>query len=611
MSVMRGLLKIPDVLRLSKNVFGLWRYGNWLLFGTLIGIIAGLGAILFTFGIQVCNEFFYSHLAHYQIPPLGGEGSSVPPSLGETKRWLFFLIPTLGGLVVGWLVYTFAPEAEGHGTDSVIHAFHYGRGIIRRRVPIIKTIASILTIGTGGSAGREGPVAQIGAGFGSFLADLLKLPDKERRLMVIAGVGGGIGSIFRAPLGGALFATEVMYREPEFEYEGLIPAIISAVVAYSIYGFAYGWGPVFNTPEILYHEPLQLPLYLAFGVLAAGVGILYVKVFYGLRNNVFRKLPIRKHVIPAIGGLLLGALAFFFPEILGTGYGWIQLAIDGKLTLAVLLIFPFLKIIATGMTISSGGSGGVFAPSLVIGGMLGGAFGQLAAMLFPSAGIQPAAFIMVGMAGFFAGIAKVPISALIMVAEMTGSYGLLVPTMLVAAIAYLITGKITIYENQVAHRIESPAHRGEFMVDILEEMKVKDHMRPRRDQQIISEGMRVKDLVHRVATTDFEYFFIVDGQKTLTGMVSLDDIRRVMLDTYAQDLIVARDLAIPVRMKLNAEDTLTYALSLFTSTSLNGLPVTDGDSGSLLGIIKKNDLIVAYNDELMKRKNELRGERSR
>jgi CIC family chloride channel protein len=611
MSVMRGLLKIPDVLRLSKNVFGLWRYGNWLLFGTLIGIIAGLGAILFTFGIQVCNEFFYSHLAHYQIPPLGGEGSSVLPSLGETKRWLFFLIPTLGGLVVGWLVYTFAPEAEGHGTDSVIHAFHYGRGIIRRRVPIIKTIASILTIGTGGSAGREGPVAQIGAGFGSFLADLLKLPDKERRLMVIAGVGGGIGSIFRAPLGGALFATEVMYREPEFEYEGLIPAIISAVVAYSIYGFAYGWGPVFNTPEILYHEPLQLPLYLAFGVLAAGVGILYVKVFYGLRNNVFRKLPIRKHVIPAIGGLLLGALAFFFPEILGTGYGWIQLAIDGKLTLAVLLIFPFLKIIATGMTISSGGSGGVFAPSLVIGGMLGGAFGQLAAMLFPSAGIQPAAFIMVGMAGFFAGIAKVPISALIMVAEMTGSYGLLVPTMLVAAIAYLITGKITIYENQVAHRIESPAHRGEFMVDILEEMKVKDHMRPRRDQQIISEGMRVKDLVHRVATTDFEYFFIVDGQKTLTGMVSLDDIRRVMLDTYAQDLIVARDLAIPVRMKLNAEDTLTYALSLFTSTSLNGLPVTDGDSGSLLGIIKKNDLIVAYNDELMKRKNELRGERSR
>jgi CIC family chloride channel protein len=149
------------------------------------------------------------------------------------------------------------------------------------------------------------------------------------------------------------------------------------------------------------------------------------------------------------------------------------------------------------------------------------------------------------------------------------------------------------------------------MVDILEEMKVKDHMRPRRDQQIISEGMRVRDLVHRVATTDFEYFFIVDGQTKLTGMVSLDDIRRVMLDPYAENLIVARDLAIPVRMKLNAEDTLTYALSLFTSTSLNGLPVTDGDSGSLLGIIKKNDLIVAYNDELMKRKNELRGARAR
>lgn len=593
-------MKLSEVVRFPKNIVGVWRYGNWLFFGTLIGIIAGLGAILFTFGIQFCNDFFFASLANYQIPGLGVESS--PPATGETRQWLFLVIPAVGGLVVGWLVYTFAPEAEGHGTDAVINAFHRERGIIRRRVPVIKTIASILTIGTGGSAGREGPVAQIGAGFGSFLADLLKLPDKERRLMVIAGMGGGIGSIFRAPLGGAIFATEVLYREPEFEYEGLIPAIISAVVAYSVYGFAYGWGPIFTTPTFLYHEPLNLLLYLVFGILAAGVGILYVRVFYGVRDKLFHRLPIKKHFLPAIGGLLLGVMAYFFPQVLGTGYGWVQLAIYGKVAFWMMILFPFLKIIATSMTISSGGSGGVFAPSLVIGGMLGGAFGEIAKTLLPTWGIQPSAFIMVGMAGFFAGIAKVPISSLIMVAEMTGSYGLLVPTMFVAAIAYLVTGKVSIYEKQVAHRIESPAHRGEYLVDILEEMKVADLIRPKQSQQIVSEGLQLHELVKRVATTNYEYFFTVDGQKNLTGMVSLDDIRRVMLDLHADSLIVVKDLAVPTRLKLTADDTLAYALGLFTSTSLDELPVTDDTAGSLVGIIRKKDLIVAYNDELVKRK---------
>jgi CIC family chloride channel protein len=597
-----NLPKLADYIRSSKSILTSWRYGNWLLFGTLIGIIAGLGAILFTFGIQVCNDFFFGQIAHYQIPTVGSEALSAPSAGGETRRWLFFIIPALGGLVVGWLVYTFAPEAEGHGTDAVIDAFHRERGIIRRRVPIIKTIASIITIGSGGSAGREGPVAQIGAGFGSFLADLLKLPDKERRLMVLAGMGGGIGSIFRAPLGGAIFGAEVLYKEPEFEYEGLIPAIISSVVAYSVYGFVYGWGSIFDTPKFVYHQPLLLLLYLVFGVIAALVGILYVRVFYGMRDKLFRKLHMRRHFIPAIGGLLLGCLAYFFPEVLGTGYGWIQLALYGKVAFGVMLLFPFLKIIATSLTIGSGGSGGVFAPSLVIGGMLGGVFGEIGQLLFPSLGIQPAAFIMVGMAGFFAGIAKVPISSLILVAEMTGSYGLLVPTMFVAAIAFLVTGKVTIYEKQVDHRIDSPAHRGEYLIDILEDMRVKEYMKAKQSQQIVGEGLTLRELIRRVTTTEYQYFFVVNGEKKLTGMVSLDDIRRVMLESQAGSLIIVKDLAVPLRVKVASEDTLTYALSLFTSSSLDELPVTEDSTGALLGIIRKKDLIMAYNDELRKRK---------
>jgi CIC family chloride channel protein len=239
--------------------------------------------------------------------------------------------------------------------------------------------------------------------------------------------------------------------------------------------------------------------------------------------------------------------------------------------------------------------------------MLGGAFGQIAQTVLPTWGIQPAAFIMVGMAGFFAGIAKVPISSLIMVAEMTGSYGLLVPTMFVAAISYLVTGKVSIYERQVAHRVESPAHRGEYLIDILEEMKVKEHMKPKQSQQIVSEGLKLKDLVKRVATTTHEYFFVVNDEKKLGGMVSLDDIRRVMLEPLADSLIIVKDLAIPVRVKLAAEDTLTYALSLFTSSSLDELPVTEEASGALVGIIRKKDLIMAYNEELLKRKKATSG----
>jgi CIC family chloride channel protein len=595
---------LPKLADLYRNLSGVSRFGNWLLYGALIGIIAGLGAILFTFGIDLCTELLYTKLAGYQVPSPGSGALSFTREPASVHHWLFFFIPAVGGLVVGWLVYQFAPEAEGHGTDEVVRAFHQQRGIIRRRVPFIKTIASIITIGSGGSAGREGPVALIGAGFGSFLAQVLKLPDKERRLMVVAGMGGGIGSIFRAPLGGAIFATEVMYREPDFEYEGLIPAIISAIVAYSVYGVVYGWGSIFHTPNLFYHEPKQLVLYLILGIVAAGIGLLYLRVFYDLRNKVFRKLRIKKHFIPAIGGLLLGVLAYWFPPVLGAGYGWIQLAIYGKLALATMLLFPLLKIVATSLTIGSGGSGGVFAPSLVIGGMLGGAFGEVCRTLLPSWNLQPAAFIMVGMAGFFAGIAKVPISALILVSEMTGSYGLLVPTMLVAAVALLLTGRHTIYEAQVPHRAQSPAHRGEFLTGILDAMKVREFMVGVDRQQMVPENMILSDLLKIVSRTDHEYFLTVDHDRRVTGFIALDDLRRVMLEPQLRGVLIAKDLAVPNYPRVNEEDTLTAALSLFTRHSVDEIPVVKKDTGRTTGLIRRKDLVTAYNRVLFEKKEE-------
>jgi len=582
-----------------KGFFSGSRFRNWILYGTIIGVVAGVGAIVFSAAIDFFNNLFFSTISHYLLPAPGANGVSGDVNIEPAKHWLFFIIPAVGGLIVGWLVYTFAPETEGHGTDEVIRSFHRQEGVVRKRVPFIKTIASAITIGTGGSAGREGPVALIGAGFGSFLADLFKFPTKYRRLMIVAGMGGGIGSIFRAPLGGALFATEVLYREPDFEYEGLMPAIIAAIVGYSIYGGVYGWGATFATPRFLYHEPEHLLLYIVLGVVEAGLGIVYIRTLYGMRDYVFRRIKMKPHYRPAIGGLLLGVLAYFFPPILGSSYGWIQLAIYGKMALWAMLIFPPLKIIATSLTIGSGGSGGVFAPSLAIGGMAGGAFGAVCALLFPGWHLQPVEFIMVGMGGFFAGIAKVPVSALILVAELTGSYGLLVPTMLVGAVVLLLTRGQSIYEQQVAHRAQSPAHRGEFLTGVLQAIKVKELMIPLDKRQTVSEKTLVKDILKTFTESAINFYLTVDSKKRITGVITFDELRRILLEPDAGALLVARDIALQRIPQITPEASLSSALDLFTEFETDEMAVVS-EKQSALGLIRKQDLLRAYTEELGK-----------
>jgi CIC family chloride channel protein len=235
---------IPD----EESSINIALAGKWTLYFILIGVIAGAGSIVFLYLCHLGMHYFMDVLAGYRPPPSAGEHHLIPPTNTPFNPLILLFLPAFGGLLSGWLVYTFAPEAEGHGTDAAIDAYHRMGGFIRSRVPIIKTIASVLTLTTGGSGGREGPIAQIGAGFGSFLATILKLSDRERRIMMAAGVGAGIGSIFRAPLAGALFAAEVLYRDPEFESEVLIPAGISSVVAYCVFCLVNGWGSLFDSP---------------------------------------------------------------------------------------------------------------------------------------------------------------------------------------------------------------------------------------------------------------------------------------------------------------------------------------------------------------------------
>ncbi|MDY7031367.1 MAG: chloride channel protein, partial [Thermodesulfobacteriota bacterium] len=577
--------------------------GKWIVYSTLTGIIAGLGSSIFFFMLEISGKFFLNYLGGYYPPVPGGESGGSVPYSHFSSNWIVGLLPAIGGLIAGIIIYKWAPEAAGHGTDAVIDSFHRKRGFVRSRVPIVKAVSSSITIGSGGSAGREGPVAQIGAGFGSYLASLLKLSDRDRRIMVIAGAGGGIGSMFRAPLGGALFSTEVLYREPEFEYEAIIPAIISSIVAYSVFSSFYGWGVLFDTPKYLFSNPLELFFYAFLGVFCVLFGALYVRVFYGLKKKVFDKIPVRPYYKPAIGGLMLGGIAMFFPQVLAMGYGWIQMAIYGKMAIGLMLILVIAKIFATSFTISSGGSGGVFAPALFIGAMLGGAFGQGAHLLFPDIISQPTAFVLVGMGAFFAGVAKVPISSLIMVCEMTGSYGLLVPLMLTSSTAYLFTRRWNIYEKQVSSRVDSPAHLGDFVIDILAELKVQNVMNKRKKMMLIPQDMTLREILTVVTDTTNSYFPVIDENDKMVGIMSLDDIRNVMFEEGLSELVNAKDIAIPDVITVTPMDDLQDALRKFTLKNIEELPVVEQeDQRKVIGMLSRRDVLSAYDNELKKRR---------
>lgn len=582
---------------------GMFSSPRWFLYCFLVGIISGLGAIIFFVLLKEATHFFLNYLAGYYPSAPGGEPVFIPHGI-RPNRWMLLIVPAIGGLISGLIVYTLAPEAEGHGTDALIDAFHQHRGVIRKRVPIIKTIASAITIGSGGSAGREGPIAQIGAGFASFFASLLKLNDRERRILVLAGAGTGIGAIFRAPLGGAFFATEVLYNEEEFEYEALIPCFLSSIVGYSVYCTfsGYGWGAIFHAPAFTFHNPWQFIFYGLLGLLMALFGYVYVKVFYQIRDRIFRPLKIPNIFKPAIGGLALGGIALFCPQVLGMGYGMIQQAIDGSLTLQFLFLVGLLKIVATSFTISSGGSGGVFAPSLVIGGLLGGAFGKLFSITFPGIIDQPGAFVLVGMASFFAGAAKVPIASMIMVSEMTVGYSLLVPMILASSVAYLFSRKKTsIYEKQVPKRVDSPAHMGDFIVDVLEGIRVEDVLKKEKKVVLIPEYTKLRDIGDIISNTTNSYFPVVNEKNKMIGIISMDDLRTLFFERHMGDLLIAKDIATKDVITLNLEESLSSALKKFTMKNIDELPVVDSKKpNKVIGMLSRRDAILAYNEAVLR-----------
>ncbi len=595
---MHNIVRGPAAIKMKGNILQASKWGCYFI---AIGIIAGLGSIIFHLLCQLGVHYFLDMFAGYRAPsPAGETHHLLEPTTTALNRWLLLLLPSIGGIFSGWLVYTFAPEAEGHGTDAAIDAYHHAGGFVRGRVPIIKTIASAITLSTGGSGGREGPIAQIGAGFGSFLATKFRLTDRDRRIMMAAGIGAGVGSIFRAPLAGALFAAEVLYRDPDFESEVIIPAGISSVVAYCLFCLVFGWGSLFESPGFTFSNPLELGPYIVLVMVLVVFGAYYVKSFYGL-SRFFHHLKIPNHIKPAIGGLCTGIIGFFLPQTLAFGYGYVQQALENKLTIPFLFTLAVGKVLTTSFSIGSGGSGGVFGPSVVIGGAAGGVVGKFFHQIMPGVVTDPGAFVVVGMAGFFSGVSNTPISTIIFVSEMTKSYGLLLPSLLVCTLCYLASQRWTIYDKQVKNRIDSPVHKGDFFVDILETFKVKDLMPLVKKVAMIPQDMPFVEFKKYFSESKQHYFPVMDKNGQLRSIFSINDVRGVLFSPEIEHLVVMKDIGTSDIIFTTPEDDLNSVLKKITIRNIDSLPVVnENDHSNLIGMLNRREVISFYNEQIQK-----------
>jgi CIC family chloride channel protein len=572
----RARLRTADYLR------------KWVVLGGVIGVISGLGAAAFFLALELATRFFLGVLAGFVPASPVGEGGD--PFTEAVRPWAIPMVVGLGGLVSGIIVFRLAPEAEGHGTDAAISAFHHGARRIRSRIPLIKLVASAITIGSGGSAGREGPTAQIGAGFGSLLARVLDLDARDARIAVSCGLGAGIGAIFRAPLGGAVLAAEIPYRE-DVESEALVPAFVASIISFAIFGALVGYTPIFGrVAGTGFTQPIQLVYYVIIGLVAGLVGRLYIGTFYRT-TRWFERWRLPREVRPAIAGFAVGCLGIIVPGALGTGYGWVQASLDRTsllaLPFAMVLVLPFAKIVATSLSIGSGGSGGIFGPGMVIGGLLGASVWRLLEPVAPAIPADPSGFVIVAMMALFGSIAHAPLAVMLMVAEMTDNLGMLGPAMLAVGVASLIVGDRSIYASQLRSRADSPAHQFRHALPLMASIPAGDAARVPR--LVLSTTDTVGRARADLLSAGLPGAPVVGPKGGFRGSIELANLGAAdptaTLDSLSLDGPV-----------VTVDDGLDDAMSVLAEGHRSWAPVVADTR--VIGIVSSNDVLLAYRTAL-------------
>jgi H+/Cl- antiporter ClcA len=586
---------------IRRRVRGAHYLRKWVFLGALIGVVGGLGAIAFYSALELATWFFLGFLGGYTPPSPAGEGGV--PITGFARAWALPLVVALGGLVSGVLVFRFAPEAEGHGTDAAIAAYHHNPRGIRGRIPLVKLAASAVTIGSGGSGGREGPTAQISAGFGSFLGRVLDLDARDARIAVAVGMAAGIGAIFRAPLGGAILGAELLYRD-DVESDALVPSFVATIVAYSIFGAVEGFTPIFGVQaSFAFSNPAQLAWYALIGLACGLVGLLYITRFYAI-TDWFRAWAPPRWAKPAIAGFIVGCIGLVIPGVLGTGYGFVQAGLDRQTLLAIpiwmILVLPFAKIVATSLSIGSGGSGGIFGPGMFIGGMLGAAIWRLLEPIAPAIPVDPAPFVIVAMMALFGSVAHAPLAVMLMVAEMTGNLSMLAPAMVAVGLATFVVGSKSIYRSQLATRADSPAHRFRFAMPLLAAVPVGDALRQAR--VVVRAGETVAAARARIEAIGVPGAPVLGADGSVQGLVDQSALESLP----DQESIVGSALA---RMPILAtDDGLDDALGTLADHHREWAPVVSG--GRLAGILSVRDAMAAYRTALNGNVRQVRGLRT-
>jgi chloride channel protein, CIC family len=572
------------------------------LYAFFTGVLTGGVALLFHFAIHGLSHLLFDDWAHFPLP----EASPITSLFTGSFRpayLLVLLIPTFGGLLVGICIHFFGQEATGTGVDQLLDSFHNHGGIVRKRAPFVKFLTSILTLSTGGSAGKEGPMAFIGAGVGSLCGRLIKMGARAQRTLLLAGAAGGLGAIFRAPLGGALTAVEVLYKE-DFEADALIPCIISSVTAYSIFSSVVGFGHVLQFQTQVFHSPIELLFYVPLGLFCSFAGYLFVRLFKATRENFFLKLPLPKILLPAVGGLFIGIIGLIFPPAIGQGLSVIQGVIDGNypqywVTGSLLLLFlAITKMLATSLTIQSGGSGGALIPSLFIGAMLGGFFGTIVHHFFPNVAPSVTPYVVVGMAAFFSSVTNASLAALVMVTEFTGGYELLPPLMTVAVISLITSHKWSIYRKQVTNKFSSKAHLWDMNPRNLQHVKIGDAFSHRYlSEAVIMNNQKMVEIEKITQQTQEADFVVQNSSRELIGLISLKDLSAMRDELeHTKGFLVAEDLLSRKPYYVSEEDSLYEAMRFLTDFDFDKVPVVkkEGAKHYLLGYLRYQDVLQYY-----------------